>query len=233
MSNGVLRRGSSGRDVEVAQRALAAAGFDPGAIDGVFGARTERAVKAFQAFNGLPPDGIIGRQTWSALRSLPIPLIDIRQPHPIDIVGDPILVCGVGGAFEATFEARVRDANGAAFVETTITAGSGSGLSEISFQLPTGVPPTTQGSVEVFALSAEDGSEINKVIIPVVFGRAIIPSYSVFQPYTVQSGDTLSALAQRFYGDPGLASRIFEANPHQISDPNLIFAGQVLRIPLE
>jgi peptidoglycan hydrolase-like protein with peptidoglycan-binding domain len=232
MANGVLRRGSSGNEVRLLQRALAAAGFDPGAIDGVFGARTERAVRAFQAFNGLPVDGVVGNQTWAALRSLRIPLIGIRQPRPIDIVGDPIVVCGIAGAFEATFQARVRDANGNAFVTRTITAGSGTGLSEVHFQLPTGVPPTPLGSVEIFEISASDGSEINKVTIPVVFGRAIIASYSVFQPYTVQAGDTLSALAQRFYGNASLSSRIVQANPHQIIDPNVIFTGQVLRIPL-
>jgi hypothetical protein len=49
--------------------------------------------------------------------------------------------------------------------------------------------------------------------------------------YTVVAGDTLRSIAQHFYGDPNQWTRIFAANQDQISDPNLIFTGQVLRIP--
>ncbi|ALJ21609.1 LysM peptidoglycan-binding domain-containing protein [Microbacterium sp. No. 7] len=47
--------------------------------------------------------------------------------------------------------------------------------------------------------------------------------------YTVQSGDTLSAIAQRFYNTPGLFGFIAAANG--IADPNLISVGQVLTLP--
>jgi nucleoid-associated protein YgaU len=49
--------------------------------------------------------------------------------------------------------------------------------------------------------------------------------------YTVVTGDTLSIIAQRLYGDPSQWPRIFNANQDQISDPDVIFPGQVLRIP--
>ena len=49
--------------------------------------------------------------------------------------------------------------------------------------------------------------------------------------YTVVTGDSLSGIAQRLYGDPNEWPRIFQANQDQISDPNVIFPGQVLRIP--
>ncbi len=49
--------------------------------------------------------------------------------------------------------------------------------------------------------------------------------------YTVVAGDTLGSIAQRFYGDPSQWRRIFEANRDQISNPDRIFPGQVLRIP--
>jgi LysM repeat protein len=47
----------------------------------------------------------------------------------------------------------------------------------------------------------------------------------------VQSGDSLSKIAARAYGDELLYMKIFEANPHLGSDPNLIHVGQVLRVP--
>jgi len=54
-------------------------------------------------------------------------------------------------------------------------------------------------------------------------------------PYTqihvVQSGDTLSKIAQKYYGDASLYPKIFQANRDVLSDPNKISPGQKLRIP--
>ncbi len=97
--------------------------------------------------------------------------------------------------------------------------------------MPTGIPATPQGFLEVFEFSAQDGSEINKVVLPLIFGRALIDPYHGFAQHTVVPGDSLSGIAQRFYGDATLWPRLFEANRHQISNPNLIFPGQVLRVP--
>jgi len=49
--------------------------------------------------------------------------------------------------------------------------------------------------------------------------------------YVVQSGDTLSALAQRFYGKASLYRKIFDANRDILNNPDLIKVGQKLRIP--
>ncbi len=49
--------------------------------------------------------------------------------------------------------------------------------------------------------------------------------------YEVVSGDSLSKIAKQFYGDANKYLRIFEANKDQLSDPNLIRVGQVLKIP--
>jgi tetratricopeptide (TPR) repeat protein len=51
------------------------------------------------------------------------------------------------------------------------------------------------------------------------------------QSYTVEPGDTLSAIAERFYGDPNQWPRVFEANGDQLDNPDMIQPGQVLRIP--
>ena len=48
---------------------------------------------------------------------------------------------------------------------------------------------------------------------------------------TVEKGDTLSKIAQEEYGDASKYPTIFEANKPMLSDPDLIFPGQVLRIP--
>lgn len=63
----MLRFGSRGTLVEYLQLALLRAGYTSLAVDGVFGARTRDAVRDFQQKNGLTPDGVVGRRTWSAL----------------------------------------------------------------------------------------------------------------------------------------------------------------------
>jgi peptidoglycan hydrolase-like protein with peptidoglycan-binding domain len=64
MGEPVLKRGSNDPAVQDLQQALKALGYDPGAIDGVFGAGTESAVKAFQQAREITADGIVGRVTW-------------------------------------------------------------------------------------------------------------------------------------------------------------------------
>lgn len=61
------RRGSSGEQVRVIQDKLKRWGYYDGAVDGIFGSATERAVRYFQRSNGLTEDGIVGKNTLAAL----------------------------------------------------------------------------------------------------------------------------------------------------------------------
>lgn len=51
------------------------------------------------------------------------------------------------------------------------------------------------------------------------------------QYHDVVRGDTLSAIAKKFYGDANKYPQIFEANKPMLSDPDKIYPGQKLRIP--
>ncbi|CAN7626374.1 peptidoglycan-binding protein LysM [Pseudorhodoferax sp. LjRoot39] len=51
------------------------------------------------------------------------------------------------------------------------------------------------------------------------------------QYHTVVRGDTLSAIAKKFYGNANAYPKIFEANKPMLSHPDKIYPGQVLRIP--
>jgi nucleoid-associated protein YgaU len=54
---------------------------------------------------------------------------------------------------------------------------------------------------------------------------------SQMQTYTVQSGDTLGSIAKRMLGNASSYMEIFNANRDQLTDPNMIKPGQVLKIP--
>lgn len=61
---------------------------------------------------------------------------------------------------------------------------------------------------------------------------------SVLEPenvdyYVVVSGDTLSKIAKKYYQNANEYPRIFEANREVIKDPDLIYPGQKIRIPLD
>ena len=57
----------TGPTVKALQRALKAAGFDPGRLDGEFGPMTAAAVRSYQAAHRLVADGEIGAQTARSL----------------------------------------------------------------------------------------------------------------------------------------------------------------------
>ncbi|NEP42006.1 MAG: peptidoglycan-binding protein [Okeania sp. SIO2G4] len=63
----VLRNESTGSDVTLVQRLINDAGYGSLVEDGIFGVRTDAAVKQFQQDRNLIVDGIVGSQTWGAL----------------------------------------------------------------------------------------------------------------------------------------------------------------------
>ncbi|MFI5688349.1 protein kinase [Streptomyces sp. NPDC051636] len=69
--NGNTRQGDSGKRVLQVQCILTQRGYDVGSsgVDGDFGSGTESAVRNFQSDKGLDADGVVGHETWTALRS--------------------------------------------------------------------------------------------------------------------------------------------------------------------
>ncbi len=59
------------------------------------------------------------------------------------------------------------------------------------------------------------------------------PAKETVRTYTVVSGDSLSRIAKKFYGNANHWHTIFEANRNQIDNPDLIHPGQVLKIPFK
>ena len=73
----------------------------------------------------------------------------------------------------------------------------------------------------------------NEVVadIKVVPKPGVSAPVSSMKTYTVKPGDTLSAIAKEYLGDAKEYMKIFNANKDQLSDPDMIKPGQVLKIP--
>ncbi|WJV44750.1 Gmad2 immunoglobulin-like domain-containing protein [Streptomyces flavofungini] len=157
----------------------------------------------------------------------------IDQPRKLDLVASPVHVGGIGTGHEATLQYRVSD--GHSEVTGHFTVGGGTG-EHGQFHVPVDVRKASfkadQLLVQVFEKSPKDGKEINVVTVPVLYGPRIVPGYYGYREHKVVKGDTLSGLAKTYYGDASLYQRIVRANPDQISDPDKIMPGQLLRVPM-
>ena len=89
---------------------------------------------------------------------------------------------------------------------------------------------------------AKDQSAFEKAILMAgnVFGVSEVQADELEVPasdenveyYEIQSGDTLWAIASKFLGNGSKYTEIFEANREVIKDPDLIYPGQKIRIPM-
>jgi nucleoid-associated protein YgaU len=97
----------------------------------------------------------------------------------------------------------------------------------------------TTSTVEVSGV-AKDQATKEKVILccgniagveKVVDNVSVKEAAPAAQFHTVVKGDTLSAIAKKYYGDPNRYPVIFEANKPMLTHPDKIYPGQSLRIP--
>lgn len=156
----------------------------------------------------------------------------IDQPREYDRVGNPIRVAGIGTGFEGTRQYRIGEGHHEVGGHFTVGGGAGE---QAQFQIHVDVAGAAfqldRLFVQIFEQSAEDGSEIHLVTVPVIYGPRIVPGYIGYREHVVRSGDTLWAIAKTNYGDGALYPRIVRANP-SIVDPDKIVTGQVLRVPI-
>ena len=110
----ILKEGARNHPVKTLQHLLRSRGQNV-AVDGIFGSKTDAAVRAFQRKAGLAVDGIVGPNTWSAL------IIEVRKGSQGDAVrgvqeefqfrnlsGDPSKGLAVDGIFGPKTDAAVR-----------------------------------------------------------------------------------------------------------------------------
>lgn len=95
-------------------------------------------------------------------------LITVTEPCTGAVVSSPVTIAGEANVFEATVSFRVLDENGTEVATGFATAECGTGCwgayrGELKFSVDHEQP----GTIEVFESSAKDGSDVNKISIPV------------------------------------------------------------------
>jgi hypothetical protein len=118
--------------------------------------------------------------------------IVVDAPKANDLIGLPILIKGKARVFENTVNYRIKDSDESVLLENYATADSSDvgqfGPFSIAVNYPE--PKGEKGTVEVFEYSAKDGSEINKVEIPVVFRKIESMNIKVFFGNRKENNDT-------------------------------------------
>ena len=102
---------------------------------------------------------------------------------------------------------------------------------------------TVEDDVVSISGEAESAAALEKAVLMAgnVKGITEVRSDAVNAPaptekieyYEIVSGDTLSAVAKKYYGNSSAYMRIFEANREVIKNPDKIYVGQKIRIPLD
>lgn len=93
----------------------------------------------------------------------------------------------------------------------------------------------SQKTREMAILIAGNVKGVEKVVADGLTAPAPKPEEPVSKDefYEIKSGDTLGKIAKQFYGSAGKYMRIFEANRDVIENPDRIYPGQKIRIPLD
>ncbi|MCF1420719.1 peptidoglycan-binding protein LysM [Mangrovimonas futianensis] len=148
-----------------------------------------------------------------------------------------------GAKVFGTSKPAVDDAADAAAAKKRVEEAAASQLEEtiqdLSLQVD-GLKIDISGDTATITGAAYDQKTKEKVVLVVgnTNGIAVVDDQmTVTNPepeaqfYTVVKGDTLSKIAKEYYGNAMKYPVIFEANKPMLKDANLIYPGQVLRIP--
>lgn len=139
----------------------------------------------------------------TAVWSDPAQAIEVFSPVADGLYHSPIEVIGFSQTFEASVNLRLTDKDGQVLAERNTLGGAANGFAFFDSYLRFTVSEMISGTVEVFEVSAKDGSEIHKVTLPVI----LLPGQRVIDLNTPVVGEKVcNAVGVRGY------SNTFEAN---------------------
>jgi spore germination protein GerM len=97
-----------------------------------------------------------------------LPTIFVNKPAWGGVLANPARIAGLANTFEATFRVRIADGAGRALAEGPVTATCGTGCwGTFDVTVPYNVASAGWGTLQVFELSAADGSVVNRTEYPV------------------------------------------------------------------
>lgn len=165
--------------------------------------------------------------------------VQVRNPQAHDVIGDQLVISGIGHGFEGTVAYHLLDEAGATVVEGGIQAGGmvvmGHFAEIVDLQ---GTPiDGSRLTLQVYGDNPgapEEGESpgFDTNTIPITLGSAILADYTGFTLHKVQADETLSTIASSQEYGSTTVDAIFAANHDQLNNRDLIYVGQVLRIPL-
>src|SRR4051794_14612212 len=160
-------------------------------------------------------------------------LIEVRQPRQQDIIGRTFTIAGFGTGFEATVLWRLTELDGDVLGEGRVNGvGSNGVIDDFGGDVSLPAAVNQRGSHVLLLVFGDDpsgqnppGPDLNRIPVTLFTGL------QGWKLYEVVRGDTLTAIA-RDQGQNTRVDDVFEANRDTIMNPDRIFPGQVLRIPL-
>ena len=160
-------------------------------------------------------------------------LIEVRQPRQHDLIGRTFTIAGFGTGFEATVLWRLLEQDGDVLGEGNVQgAGSMGVLDDFGHDVTLDASVSAHGAHVLLQVFGDDpsgqnpsGPDLNQIRVTLFSGL------QGWKLYEVKRGDTLNSIA-REQGQKTGAANIFEANRDSVMDPDRIFPGQVLRVPL-
>lgn len=207
-----LELGDVGSDVRVLQQLLKIVGLFPGSITGSFDTTTENAVLSFQEEYGLDPDGIVDSEVWNYL-------LEATAGISAQDTGLPILEIGDSGEDVSLLQEQLATT---LYYNDDIT-GEFDSLTEDAvkvFQLNNQILANGVVNNQTWSSLENAYSSVDCDITEVP------PVNDNVQSYTVQKGDTLYGIAQKFNTT---VDKIKELNR---LTSNTIIPGEVILIPL-
>ncbi len=160
--------------------------------------------------------------------------IILQQPQAFDLVDQIILISGIGVASKGVLTVYIGD--GHYEIKDYIKLSS---KAMKQFQAKVKIPEDIKFKLDKIYLVIIDEnigdnkkSESSRVFTHLIYAPNILDNYIGFYLYKVKKGDTLSKLARKYYKNPNSWKIIYRANIDRIVNPNIIYEGEILRIPI-
>jgi len=123
--------------------------------------------------------------SFSIVASSTQPAITVTSPTANQTIKSPVKISGNSATWEGTVNIKIKDNNNKILANTFTMGGGAPGpAAPFSKDVVYTAPSASQGVVEVFEVNQKDGSETNKVSIPVTFGDYKPDLTAVWKTYT-------------------------------------------------